>query len=388
MSDANLPLPPGGKPEGDAFRWEPADQPAAVLIAYDVVDRLGAEVMRGYGAVPKRGAEVGGILLGAVERSDPATVRIQDFVLVPTEYRWGPSYLLSEKDQRLFEEELSKAGRSPERLMQPVGYFRSHTRDPLQLTAEDIWLLDARFPDDSAVCLLIRPHSTRPSEAAFFFRDQGHFRRDPPELLLPFRRRDLGGGKPPRRRLADEGLEAGGEEQSQEAKPADRPRGPASLRESAESMEARPSVAQHLHVPVSRRSWLRALPGFSLLVFGIVAGMQIAVRFFPEVSRPPLPDPVLLLPMHLSASDEGEGIVVHWNMPGELERKAREGVLSIEDGLNRATIDLTRADLLRGAVTYRHSSSSGKVTLEIRLNGNGAVSESATWARGERTPAL
>ena len=46
------------------YVWEVPGQPVIVHLRLDVVDRLAAEVMRGFGAVPKRGAEVGGVLIG------------------------------------------------------------------------------------------------------------------------------------------------------------------------------------------------------------------------------------------------------------------------------------------------------------------------------------
>ena len=55
------------------FVWQVPGQPVAVHLSIDVVDRMGADILRGFGLVPKRGAEVGGILIGTVTRaSQPA----------------------------------------------------------------------------------------------------------------------------------------------------------------------------------------------------------------------------------------------------------------------------------------------------------------------------
>ncbi len=54
--------------------------------------------MRGFGSVPKRGAEVGGFLIGTIRPGVPAIVRIDDFEPVACEYRRGPSYLFTEED--------------------------------------------------------------------------------------------------------------------------------------------------------------------------------------------------------------------------------------------------------------------------------------------------
>src|SRR5271154_7484672 len=80
------------------YVWDAPGQPAIIHLHLDVLDRLSAEAMRGFGAVPKRGAEVGGLLLGSIEpgrAGHPAVVRIEDFEAVECEYQRGPSYLFT-----------------------------------------------------------------------------------------------------------------------------------------------------------------------------------------------------------------------------------------------------------------------------------------------------
>ena len=43
------------------YNWTPEGKPVQVWLDFDVIDRMSAEVMRGFGSVPKRGAEVGGV---------------------------------------------------------------------------------------------------------------------------------------------------------------------------------------------------------------------------------------------------------------------------------------------------------------------------------------
>src|SRR5271169_1340765 len=90
----------------DYYVWEAPGNSVTILLHLDVLERLGGEVMRGFGAVPKRGAEVGGVLIGTVERGEeagPAVVRIEDFEPVECLYKRGPSYLFSESDKAEFE---------------------------------------------------------------------------------------------------------------------------------------------------------------------------------------------------------------------------------------------------------------------------------------------
>ena len=85
--------------------------------------------MRGHGSVPKRGAEVGGILIGTIRPGKPMIVRIDDFEPVVCEYRLGPSYLLTDRDAADFEDCWQDWQQSASPSAYAVGYFRSHTRD-------------------------------------------------------------------------------------------------------------------------------------------------------------------------------------------------------------------------------------------------------------------
>ena len=89
-------------PAGTAYRWDVPGRSATIFIDYDLVDRLGFEIMRGFGAVPKRGAEVGGILLGIAEMVDRMLVLVVDFFVVPCEYFHGQCYVFSEKELPVF----------------------------------------------------------------------------------------------------------------------------------------------------------------------------------------------------------------------------------------------------------------------------------------------
>jgi hypothetical protein len=61
------------------YVWQIPGKPVAVHLHLDVVDRILADVMRGFSAVPKRGAEVGGVLLGRIENGDRSIVYVEDF---------------------------------------------------------------------------------------------------------------------------------------------------------------------------------------------------------------------------------------------------------------------------------------------------------------------
>jgi hypothetical protein len=85
------------------YTWQPPQKPITIRLYFDVVDRLLLEVMKGFGAVPRRGAEVGGFLLGRREESNGhPTVEVLQFEPIPCEHAEGPSFVLSANDLRLW----------------------------------------------------------------------------------------------------------------------------------------------------------------------------------------------------------------------------------------------------------------------------------------------
>src|SRR5947209_8019848 len=88
--------PPG------SYVWAPAGKNFNVHLALDVLERLQTEVLRGFGAVPKRGAEVGGLLLGQIENGEQTTIHIEDFEPVACGYKRGLSFLLAEDEAAAF----------------------------------------------------------------------------------------------------------------------------------------------------------------------------------------------------------------------------------------------------------------------------------------------
>src|SRR5262245_46596711 len=86
------------------YIWQPEGSRLAIHLRLDVIDRMSPEIMKGFGAVPKRGAEVGGVLLGSILEGDTPVVRIDDFRAVVCHYKRGPSYLLTDEDGKEFDD--------------------------------------------------------------------------------------------------------------------------------------------------------------------------------------------------------------------------------------------------------------------------------------------
>jgi hypothetical protein len=181
-TSTGLPVSPSA-----VFVWRAPGKPVRVRLRLEVIDRLEAEALKGLWAVPKRGAEVGGVLLGT--GTPGGGMVVEDFEPAPCEYRRGPSYHLSEGDRRNLEQILSRWRGHPCRRV--VGYYRSHTRAGLCLGAEDLALISQYFSDPSSVFLVIKPSAARPSVAGFFLWEDGKVRGESSDLEFPFNRKAL-----------------------------------------------------------------------------------------------------------------------------------------------------------------------------------------------------
>ena len=128
------------------YVWEVPDKSISIQLPFDVIDRMSPEILRGFGALKRRGAEVGGLLLGRAEPGQRYRVVIEDFEPVQSEYLTGPSYNLSENDLATFEAALERRRADAERGGSAViGFYRSHTRGDLYMDDADMNLAGATF---------------------------------------------------------------------------------------------------------------------------------------------------------------------------------------------------------------------------------------------------
>jgi len=361
----------------DFFVWEVPGQPTVVHLRLDVVDRMAAEIMRGFGAVPKRGAEVGGILVGVI--TDPAepgavsTIRIEDFEPVPCKYVRGPSYLLTEYERMIFEEVCERRSSKNAGHTYAVGYYRSHTRDGLALSPEDIGLLDQYLPLPTHVALLVKPFATKPGIAGFFFRKNGAFPGATP-LEFPFRRWEMTGEEPPRRPTLQETRQ----EKNAKRKEPEAPSGSFILKPSsgrifsAEPAES-PEESPEPHVSSRSRSGMWMVAAFVFLLLGVLLGY--------EASRITAPRRASDFALSLAAERAGQNLTVHWNPAALAVRSASNGLLEIDDGGETKRVELDRANLSNGNMVYRNSSDKVHFRLVVYLDAGLRVTEELDWPR-------
>lgn len=440
MDPTPITQPPDSPAFPSYFVWEPAGQHIAIQLGGDVVDHLNYEIMRGFGAVPKRGAEVGGLLLGSIVRGEKRVVRIEKFVCIPCEHLCGPSYILSGNDLAALDREIAAHEANADGLPQVVGFFRSNTRELLQLTEDDQALLDARFPGDDAICLLVRPFATRPGEAVFLTRENGRFSGEEQSGAFVFRRKEMhlapmqrrGRGVPPEhvRPAAPEGGEAaespshGAENQATEA-PA------AGVERAADFTIPRMGSRRYPHGP---HPVVRAGQNGSSAAKAAPDVQPVPDRETTETPQPPAVEPVFSPPvtpppaifwgarpnpakrslwvrahfcfvflvlglligaggtvlvdrtrnaanadpyrLDLGVSRFGESCHLAWNPEALAVRQAQSGELLIEEGGSNQTQQLSSADLSRGGIIYRGAAAPVRFRLTVHLRNGAALSES------------
>lgn len=389
--------PETGTSTAPFYVWKPAGKSISVQIQFDVIDRVLLEVMRGFGAVPKRGAEVGGILLGTTEvQGDHTVVKVEDFEIVDCDHASGPSFILSDDDRAGFEETMERWRQGPDRRIYAVGYYRGHTREGIGLVAEDLSILEEMFPEPSAIALIVKPYATKVSMAGIFFREEGQFKADASALEFPFRRKELGGGASPTERLAAAarfGQQRSGED----------PR--LSYRQNAYEQAAPMERAELLSNPVATQSpqfppsptlnsgesesmapkskgvrggWVWIPLSFIFMLLGVVVGFQIALSMRPKQPVNPWME---AWDMTLAVKKTGEELTVTWDPLAPAVRNASRGALIIQSRTETQTIDLKGSQLQGGSVIYKGVPERVIFRLEVYPRERVVVSEIAEFKR-------
>ena len=345
------------------YVWEVPEKSVAVHLHLDVVDRLLADVMRGFGAVPKRGAEVGGVLIGTIRGSNPSIVRVEDFELVDCTYKRGPSFLLTDQDSAAFEEACERWRADGSRPAYAVGFFRSHTREGLSLAPEDLDLLDRNFPSPAHLALLVKPYGTKVSAAGFLFRENGAFQESTP-LEFPFRRRELAGEEAPPRRPMNER----------------RPREREFLAINPTVATPEPDLPAEIAAPSKsklRVRWVWIPLSFVFLLLGVLLGFQAAQTMGSKASAESTEN----FSLGLSIAKADDNLSVKWDRQAAGIRSSQRGVLEIEDGSYTKSVDLDSAQLQNGSIIYRNSSNIVRFRLVVYPKARLSVTETMEWKR-------
>ncbi|MBM3748859.1 MAG: hypothetical protein FJW34_24080 [Acidobacteria bacterium] len=367
-----------------------------VRLSLRVVDRIAEEALGGLGSLPRRGAEVGGILLGSAPRGEQV-VTIVGCLPIACAHHFGPSYVLTPDEKLTLEQALARWRPSPSRNMWAVGYYRSHTRAELFLGDEDVWLMSTYFADPSRVALVVAPRAGGACVGGFFFWEDGRLRADSSHLEFPFDRRALGVAEPeeaaapdPRSDEAEpqpvitEAVEAGEPVLEAQAGPSEEPTAePDSATEpAAEAAEPAPlrlpsflegAPPKRPRQRLGKVAHLLWLPVCMLLVaVGGWLGTEGAHRLGSGQTRETGVNPYAL---GLGVTEYGDNLHLTWNRNAPALPYAERGVLIISDGEQNRILELDLRQLRGGSVMYRRLTGPVRFRLELHLKGKRTLTE-------------
>ena len=357
--------------------WEFPSRKLTVHLDFSVIDAINEEVARGFGLVPRRGAEVGGILLGRLESGPKAAVFIEGFDPVACRYETGPSFHLGEQDSQALEAQLARWRSGPDKRLSVVGFYRSHTRKEFAMDEQDAALCAKHFPDPKNVFLLIRPFAGRTSVAGFFFWNNGQLEREPSCQEFVFQRSELGGGysRPARpARPQDPGAPAAADSPAARPLPqvVEMPARPDTVLPQPEVPEPEP-VEPPVAAPPPRRRWVKWIwaPFAAILLAGGAYWWGFAGKPAPASAPAPV-KPAAGAPaangLELSAVENQGQIEVSWNRRSPVVLAAKSGVLTIADGPYRKVMQLD-GDQLRNMHKIVYSSVTEDISFSLEVLG-------------------
>jgi hypothetical protein len=313
------------------YLWQAGGIAGAIHLSLAVAGRLQKHAKQGFKAVPRRGLEVGGLLLGRIEPGPDGAIVVEDFEPVPSEHKRGPSYTLSFKDL----DDL-KACVERERDIEVVGFYRSHTRAGLYLDESDYAVVSDYFPGARQIVLLVRP-SQGETVAGFFFRKAGGMDRKASALEFPLDPVALTSGAYP----IVQGVSAVPPRRLPEAPPP-------------------PPRSFEPGFP-----WRSLQGGWALgSSLALLALAALGAAYWPrsETGQAPERAPVSLA---LNVERQAGQLRLSWDRDSPVVHTADRGLLGITDGDKRAEVNLDETELRTGSFVYWPVSRDVNFRLEV-----------------------
>ena len=373
--------------ESEFQTWRADGVSLRIVYGKAAMESMRQAAMVGLQKVPRRGLEIGGVLFGQREGDE---IRILEWREIVCEHARGPGFDLSESDEAALAELLKEAADDPAMSgLDPVGWFRTRTKDAVVLSEADVAFYDRYFPEPWQIVLVIRPHMYEPAQAGFFFRDgagdvQAGASRN--EFQLENRRRRLPVGFDPRQRprKPDAPAEAPwraappsrepGDVPPRPAFPAAPPRARAPKPVPRRDADGRPTSAPY-PVDYPRRRSTRLIAIAAAVVGVLLLGVFLLA--------PALDRDGMATGIGLQVRDVAGQLVVEWNPISPIIAEAPGAAMHIVDGAEVRSVDLTPEDLSSGSLVYQRRT--GDVEFNLVLAGTGAtpVSEIARYVGAE-----
>jgi hypothetical protein len=363
------------------YHWEETGLGIGIYMHSGMADRLQAEVLRGADSDPDGGREVGGILLGRTEEDGGKTITfIDDFVAVPCSYHDGPLYDISDKDTINLETALLRtalAGCDSPNAPSILGYYRSHMRDGLCMSAADLQVIDSYFQTPASVFLVAKVvPSAKACTAGFFFWEGGRIQSEFSSLEVALARTSFQPAPAdipdPNDDSNDTLLEDLPSDLAELFRRAALP-GPSSV----PVPESEP-CAQAAQPGKTQRVW----PGQLLRVGTLsiaTAALVVSVATYFGAPRPreqaaaSTPGTSVL---GLQVEQNPPNVLLKWNRNSHETVSAHRATLYVRDGKTETIVALDRAELARGSYLYGPASGDIQFRLEVYGADDGSVAQS------------
>jgi TonB family protein len=308
----------------DYYLWDEPETSVSIHLNYQTVERLQIEVLRGLDSNNHGGVEIGGILLGRREQSvGRVNTFIEEFVPVPCGYSGGSVYRLSDGEARKFERTLELCKSEATKSSSVLGFFRSHLRDDVFLSPDDLFIAQHFFTDPDNVFLLIKTLPSRGCTAAFFFWEDGRIQPECAYNEVPLSPVQIGPATCGVKQMVE--------------LPTPAPILP--------SVRRRPAVARAIGI------------GLALATAG---GLGYWMKS--GVLRGPAAGAVSL-ELHVERSLDHLSVI--WNRNSAEVLAANQAVLSIRDGGHQEAFVLNRSQLRSGVATYKPDNQNVDFALEL-----------------------
>jgi proteasome lid subunit RPN8/RPN11 len=331
--------------------WRVPECPFPIEWSAAVMEEIRMAAVEGLFAVPHGGAEVGGVLFGT---HSGGCVRILAARPLDCEHLLGPTFTLSGNDLARLAAMLHDGLQDGRDGWDLVGWYHSHTRSEIFLSAQDLKIHNRYFPDPWHVALVVRPHAMHPMRAGFFFREADgsiHAESSYSEFAV---------------QPASQAVQAAVAQPAPQAVQAV----VAQAVSPAKASEARPAPrAKH------SRNWLWwAMIVLAMAEVLFVFKSGVLERDWTRVFAADRARSVSLM-----AYDLNSQLQIHWDWAADPIRSAEAGTLEITDGAAHTVVALEKQRLRSGTVAYARIGARVDVRLALRQPGGKIFEEFTTF---------
>jgi hypothetical protein len=333
--------------------WTTDSGKFAAYVRPELLRRLAAEAWIGFKRVPRRGLEIGGLLLGRMDQRGGLTnFWIDGFELLESEHRSGPSYILSESDFARLDAMIARHGSSC------LGMFRSHTRtEPPVVLSADADLIEQHFGKSETLFLILVPIK---GSAALFARSEGSL-----NCVYEFALASTATPRTETTQVEDAQTAVEAQALPESVPPLALP---GCVGIAGEPPDAPPALTEE-QPPYSRKLFGYDMKNAMWVIAGMVIPLALVLAtsmFSPSVSRSaarknnPLPRY-----LQLTVDQAGKSLTLHWDPNSPAIQNAERAILHVEDGEFQTDRHLAQRDLQNGVFTYQPKSSGVLFQIEI-----------------------